>query len=318
MANKPTHPVFAVLNASHALQEEGAEYRLSHVEFCVLLAIANRGKCFASYHLLAADMMLSYDSVKRAVRPLYEKQLIVFHGKHRNSNGKFTNELSVDVGLLEGITAGHKHRKDLESDGATRPITESDGAISECNRATCLADRATSLSDGAGSPTNRFYEPLIRSTHEAAHAEQHTFTCGGQKIQTTTPGIPRQSIPANDQAKPLQEIPPPAPGRCHRRSYGDRSCEFCGQLTYPGKSELCPKRHPENTINAGAMDQHEFRKSTNVCTKCGLNYWTWTDKDPARYKNYAVMPCEAEVNDVKDTDGLVEGDPVQMSCRWLP
>ncbi len=104
--------------------------------------------------------------------------------------------------------------------------------------------------------------------------------------------------------KPLQETPP---GRRHRSSYGSAECEFCGARVYPGKPELCPKRHPENTINAGAMDRHEFRKSSNACDKCGLSYWEWANTgDPARYKNYAVMPCAQEVaiGKVSDTEGL--------------
>jgi hypothetical protein len=137
--------------------------------------------------------------------------------------------------------------------------------------------------------------------------------------ETLSPPTPR---------KTLQENPPPAPERCHRTSYGSAECEFCGARVYPMKPELCPKRHPENTVNAGVMDRHQFKKSTSVCDKCGLSYWDWAEsKDPARYKNYAFMPCgnpcerkpvmkiaEQEVfavDDVKDTDGLEEEIPYE-------
>jgi hypothetical protein len=154
---------------------------------------------------------------------------------------------------------------------------------------------------------------LIVNVQRRVHLDNNpaNITCGGQKIGTgdgsseslesleTEPTAPTTS-------KPLQENRPPAPGRCHRKSYGSSQCEFCGSTI--SRPELCPKRHPENTINAGAVDRHEFRKSTSACDKCGLAFWVWANtEDPVRYKNYAAMPCAQEVavvSNVSDIEGL--------------
>ena len=338
--DKPKHPVFAVLSASHAINK--SQGGISHLEFCTLLAIANRansktGLCWASYNLLAADMMISKKSVQRAVDALYEAKLIIYHRKHRNPNGKFTLEWSIDVEFLEKVTATYKaehaaaeaeadpdEKFEIETEESDRPVSEH--LTGPVDQVSGQIDRLSGPIDRVRGPVDHqsAFDPRIESAERSTHntcgeADSNAKSTAGAKANT--PENKQQSSPPKETGEAITRVPParPAPPKQHkwkqdRTAHGQRSCEDCGLNWHSwsrsdyGYNDIVK----QPCVPAPASVRHLFEYG--CCEYCRLGYEKWQKKP-----NYQDSPCnrvqpvleiaESEVfavDDIKDTDGLEE------------